>query len=157
MIHQRHRWTDRQTDDMRSQDRALHYSASCSKNKKSQSNLGRTASPPLTAENDYATKSPLVTMGYAPHLPTKLSLPIRRSPSPSKWSNTPTVVSWLVIAVKNLNDKFYIMAMNSLGGQSPINLLLPIPQSTPLTTHPRRHPDPISRFVTVHPDRPTDR
>ena len=28
MIHQRHRQTDRQTDDMRSQDRALHYSAS---------------------------------------------------------------------------------------------------------------------------------
>jgi len=28
MIHQRHRRTDGQTDDMRSQDRALHYSAS---------------------------------------------------------------------------------------------------------------------------------
>jgi len=28
MIHQRYRQTDRQTDDMRSQDRALHYSAS---------------------------------------------------------------------------------------------------------------------------------
>jgi len=27
-IQQRHRWTDRQTDDMRSQDRTLHYSAS---------------------------------------------------------------------------------------------------------------------------------
>ena len=33
------------------------------KNKKSQSNLGKAASPPLTAENNYATKSPLVTMG----------------------------------------------------------------------------------------------
>jgi len=36
MIHQRHRWTDRQTDgqtdDTRSQDRALHYSASRGKN-----------------------------------------------------------------------------------------------------------------------------
>jgi len=37
MIHQRHRRTDRrtdkdwQTDDMRSQDPALHYSASCGK------------------------------------------------------------------------------------------------------------------------------
>jgi len=31
MIHQRHRQTDGQTDDMRSQDRALHYSASCGK------------------------------------------------------------------------------------------------------------------------------
>jgi len=35
MIHQRRRWTngqtDGQTDDMRSQDRALHYSASCGK------------------------------------------------------------------------------------------------------------------------------
>jgi len=28
MIHQRHRQTDRRTDDMRSQDRALHCSAS---------------------------------------------------------------------------------------------------------------------------------
>jgi len=28
MIHQGHRWTDGQTNDMRSQDRALHYSAS---------------------------------------------------------------------------------------------------------------------------------
>jgi len=32
-------------------------------NKKSKSNLGRAASPPLMAENDYATKCPLVTMG----------------------------------------------------------------------------------------------
>jgi len=33
MIHQRYRRTDtdRQTDDMRSQDRTLHYSASCAK------------------------------------------------------------------------------------------------------------------------------
>jgi len=31
-IHQRHRQTDRQTDDMQSQDRALHYSASRGKN-----------------------------------------------------------------------------------------------------------------------------
>ena len=31
-IHQRHRRTDRQTDDMRSQDRSLHYSASRGKN-----------------------------------------------------------------------------------------------------------------------------
>ena len=33
------------------------------KNKKSQRNLGRAASPPLTADNSYATKSPLVAMG----------------------------------------------------------------------------------------------
>jgi len=32
MIHQRHSRTDRQTDDMRSQDRALHYRASRGKN-----------------------------------------------------------------------------------------------------------------------------
>jgi len=32
-------------------------------NKKSQSNLGRAASPPLMSENNYATKSALVTMG----------------------------------------------------------------------------------------------
>ena len=32
MIHQRHRQTDRRTDKMRSQDRALHYSASRGKN-----------------------------------------------------------------------------------------------------------------------------
>jgi len=32
MIHQRHRRTDGQTDDMRSQDRTLHYSASRGKN-----------------------------------------------------------------------------------------------------------------------------
>ena len=31
-------------------------------NKKSQSDLGRTASPPLTAENNNATKSSLVTI-----------------------------------------------------------------------------------------------
>jgi len=30
--------------------------------KKSESNLGRAASPPLTAENNYDTKSPLITM-----------------------------------------------------------------------------------------------
>jgi len=32
MIHQRHRQTDGQTDDMRSQDRASHYKASGGKN-----------------------------------------------------------------------------------------------------------------------------
>jgi len=32
MIHQRHSQTDGQTDDMQSQDRALHYSASRGKN-----------------------------------------------------------------------------------------------------------------------------
>jgi len=44
---------------------SLIYTALCHKhkNKKSQSNLGRAASPPVTAENNYATKSPLVTMG----------------------------------------------------------------------------------------------
>jgi len=34
MIHQRHRQTKRQTDDMQSQDCALHYSASCGKKDK---------------------------------------------------------------------------------------------------------------------------
>ena len=46
------------------------------------SNLGRPASPPLTAENNYATKSPLVTMG-CPYLPSKLPFPLRLSPPPS--------------------------------------------------------------------------
>jgi len=32
-------------------------------NKKSQTNMGKAASPSLTAENNYAKKSPLVTMG----------------------------------------------------------------------------------------------
>jgi len=32
LIHQRYRQTDRQTDDMQSQYRTLHYSASCGKN-----------------------------------------------------------------------------------------------------------------------------
>jgi len=32
-------------------------------NKKSRSNLGTAVSTPLTAENNYATKSPLITMG----------------------------------------------------------------------------------------------
>ena len=53
-------------------------------NKKSQSrpNLGRAASSPLTAENNYATKSPLVINLQldVPHLPPKLLLPIRLSP-----------------------------------------------------------------------------
>jgi len=41
-------------------------------NKKSQSNLERAASPPFTAEYNYATKSPLVTMGcpiFSPQMP----------------------------------------------------------------------------------------
>ena len=52
-------------------------------NKKSLSNLGRAASPPLTVENNYATKSPLVTMG-CPHSPPKLPFALRRSLDPSK-------------------------------------------------------------------------
>jgi len=32
MTHQRHRWTEGQTDNVQSQDRALHYSASRGKN-----------------------------------------------------------------------------------------------------------------------------
>ena len=43
---------------------------------KSQSNLGRAASPPLTAENNYATESPLVTMGC-------LTFILKTVPSPS--------------------------------------------------------------------------
>ena len=38
-------------------------------NNKSQSNLGRAPSPPLTAENNYATQSPLVTMGRTKFTP----------------------------------------------------------------------------------------
>ena len=38
-------------------------STSPSTNIKSQSNLGRAASPPLRAENNYATKSPMVIVG----------------------------------------------------------------------------------------------
>ena len=60
-------------------------STSISTNKKSQSNLGRATSPPLMAENNYATKSPLVTMGYLTFTP-KTALSPRRSPQPS---NTP--------------------------------------------------------------------
>ena len=47
-------------------------------NKKSESNLVRAASPPLTAENNYVTKSPLFTMG-CPTLPGNLFNPFRRS------------------------------------------------------------------------------
>jgi len=54
-------------------------------NKKSQITLGRAASSPLTSENNYATKSPLVTMGSSTFTP-KTALPFRRSPPPS---NTP--------------------------------------------------------------------
>jgi len=54
-------------------------------NKKSQSNLGRAASSPLTSENKNATKSPLVTMG-CPTFTPKLPLPLRRCSAPS---NTP--------------------------------------------------------------------
>jgi len=45
----------------------------CKKNKKSQSNLERAMSPPLTAENNYATKSPLVTMGCPIFSPSTIS------------------------------------------------------------------------------------
>jgi len=48
-------------------------------NKKSQSNLGRAALPPLMAENNYSTKSPLVTMG-CPTFTPKTALPFRRWP-----------------------------------------------------------------------------
>ena len=54
-------------------------------NKKYQSNLGRAASLALTAENNYATESQLVTIG-CPTFTPKLPLPIRPSPPPS---NTP--------------------------------------------------------------------
>ena len=77
-------------------------------NKKSQSNLGRAVSPPLTAENNYATKSPLVTMGCLTFTP-----------------------------------------------KSPPHLIDYTKPSTDPTQRPKRHPDPISRFATVH--RPSDR
>jgi len=54
-------------------------------NKKFQSNLGRAAPPPLIAENNYATKSSLVTVG-CPTFTLILPLLLRRSPPPS---NTP--------------------------------------------------------------------
>jgi len=48
-------------------------------NEKSKSNLGRDSSPPLTAENNYATKSPLVTVGCPTFTP--ITAPsLRRSP-----------------------------------------------------------------------------
>jgi len=82
-----------------------------SQNKKSESNLGRAASPPLTAENAYATKSPLVAMG-CPTFAPKLPFPF---------------------------DDFH-------------------PSVDQPHLPPKRHPDAISRFTTVHrPDRPTDR
>ena len=45
-------------------------------NKKFQSNFGRAASPPLMAENNYATKSPLVTMGRPKFTPENCSFPL---------------------------------------------------------------------------------
>jgi len=48
-------------------------------NKKSQSNLGRAASPPLTAQNNYTTKSPLVIMG-CPTFTPETAPSLRRSP-----------------------------------------------------------------------------
>jgi len=54
-------------------------------NKKSQSNLRRAVSSLLIAENNYATKSPLVTLGWCTFTP-KLPLPLQWSPPPS---NTP--------------------------------------------------------------------
>jgi len=39
IIHQRHKQTDRQTDDMRSQERTVHYSASRGKNQEGKTNL----------------------------------------------------------------------------------------------------------------------
>jgi len=47
--------------------------------KKSQSNLGRAALQLLTAENNYATKSPLITMGCSTFTP-KTASSLRRSP-----------------------------------------------------------------------------
>jgi len=47
---------------------------------KSQSKLGSAASPPLTAENNYATKSPFVTMA-CPTFTPKIAPSLRRSPS----------------------------------------------------------------------------
>jgi len=42
---------------------------------KSHSNLGGTASPPLTAENNYVTKSPLVTMRCPTFTPSTIFTP----------------------------------------------------------------------------------
>ena len=53
--------------------------------KKSQSNLGRAGSPPLTAQNNYARRFPKVTMWRSTFTP-KLPLSLRRYPPPS---NTP--------------------------------------------------------------------
>jgi len=50
-----------------------------SKTKKSQSNLGRVASPDLTAEVNYATKSPVITIGYSTFT-LKIAHFFRRSP-----------------------------------------------------------------------------
>jgi len=45
-------------------------------NKKSQSNLEKAMSPPLTAENNYATKSPLVTNGCRIFIPKTATSPL---------------------------------------------------------------------------------
>ena len=84
-------------------------------NKKSQSNLERASLPPLTAQNNYATKAPIVTM-WCPTFTPKTSLPFSQSPSPIKYTHP----------------------------------------STDPTYHPKRHPDPISCFPTIHLDRQTD-
>jgi len=59
------------------------FSVLIKENKKSQTNSGRAASPLLTAENNYATKSHWLQWDV-PHLPLpskKLPLSLRRSPS----------------------------------------------------------------------------
>ena len=63
----------------------LHFGGNNCNNKKPKSNLEKATSPPLTEENNYATKSPLVTMGCPIYLP-------KTSPFPSTIStpsNTP--------------------------------------------------------------------
>jgi len=55
------------------------YGRCATYDKKSQINLGRASSPPFAAENNYATKSPLVTIGCLTFT-TKLFLPFWRSP-----------------------------------------------------------------------------
>ena len=54
-------------------------------NKKSQSNLGRVVSPPLTAENNYVTNPPLVTRGFLTFTPQNCSF----SSTISTQSNAP--------------------------------------------------------------------
>jgi len=81
------------------------------------SNLGRAASPALKAENNYATNSPLVSMGcytYTPKTTPSQALALWLNGPPCKWSG----VEWTTPSPST----------------SPPSSNTPIPRLTPLTT-----------------------